>query len=278
MRRLSLIAGVIVVLLAVSVTQSLAVEPFDNCVGDYLGTHDGTLFATGESLAGTVTGVLSDQGGGNIIFPVLDEANVITGSGASFQAQTTGQMSFTGISFFPTGSFDFDTCTASGTWSAGGAFNPTANGTWSISLVEVPEEEELVEEEPDICVAAAANPVLWIVTDGTFGTDSNWDTEDGPGISDTAVFSQNEAYTVQFSDSAITDALQIGPQDMVTFNLGGFTYTLTELSGCESSLQVGGDSGTELARLNIQNGELRAEKADIAPSGASWHGGHLKWR
>lgn len=94
-----------------------------------------------------------------------------------------------------------------------------------------------------------ADDVYWnSPSGGTFQHDINWVGGGMPGPEDQARFDLfTNGYTVDFNADAATDALSID-DDIVTFDLGGFTYTLADY------IITGSPNGT--SNLTIQNGSI----------------------
>lgn len=107
---------------------------------------------------------------------------------------------------------------------------------------------------------------------GSFQTSGNWynpEAEEGdppevPGFDDIAKFNLDNTYTVTFSGSPINTRLFV--EDQVTFNLGGFAYSLTQASGAPAI--VVGDTSTN-ALLTLPSRILSGTKAVIGGDGNS---------
>lgn len=127
-----------------------------------------------------------------------------------------------------------------------------------------------------------ADDAVWLSpSGGVFGNQLNWSTGVTPGPDDTVYFDLANLYTVTFTADA-TNSFAYVLNDRVTFDLGGFTYTLDDSTGTE--LIVGGDPATGLAaRLTVINGTLESPGVQLAPdpgmvaavevagAGATWH-------
>lgn len=89
---------------------------------------------------------------------------------------------------------------------------------------------------------------------GTFSTNANWDTV-APGVGDIANFTLNTTYTVTFTAGPTNTDLDV-ENGTVTFDLNGFTYTLTSASAADIG-NVAGQTG----RLTITDGTLAVDTA-----------------
>src|SRR5262245_57086973 len=76
----------------------------------------------------------------------------------------------------------------------------------------------------------------WVnTTGGTFSTTTNWQNGLVPGVNDVAIFDRSRGtsqttYTVSFSASVQNEAISV-TNDLVTFSLGGRSYTTTQFTG-----------------------------------------------
>ncbi|MEE8458732.1 MAG: hypothetical protein V3S08_02600 [Phycisphaerales bacterium] len=109
-----------------------------------------------------------------------------------------------------------------------------------------------------------AGDAMWLnPVGGLFSDQLNWSTGVTPGPDDTVYFDLGNLYTVTFTADA-TNSFAYVLNDRITFDLGGFTYTLDDSSGTE--LIVGGDPTTGLAaRLTVINGMLESPGVLLAP-------------
>ncbi len=97
-----------------------------------------------------------------------------------------------------------------------------------------------------------ADSIFWNNADGgAFNVGSNWQGGGIPGPLDVAVFNLASAsgYAVLFDGDVLNDGLRV-PRDIVSFHLGGFTYTLT------STLTVGDQS---TGALEVRGGTLATD-------------------
>ena len=116
-----------------------------------------------------------------------------------------------------------------------------------------------------LAVALALAPSLTHAADrfwidglgGPFATTTNWSATDGgaggasvPGVADIANFTLNNTYTVNFA-SAVTNTDLDVENGNITFDLGGFTYSLTSGNG----ISIGNVAG-QTGRLTVREGVL----------------------
>lgn len=108
-----------------------------------------------------------------------------------------------------------------------------------------------------------ADDAVWLNPGGGLFSDQlNWSTGAAPGAGDVVHFGLAGLYTVTFSADVTNSGASV-LNDRVTFDLGGFTYTL---DGFAPELVVGGDPATGLAaRLTVINGTLLTRQAELAP-------------
>lgn len=101
----------------------------------------------------------------------------------------------------------------------------------------------------------------WIASaGGAFDNPDNWDGP-VPNANITAIFDLENTYTVTFDASAFSDRVLIGNGD-VTYNLGGFSYSLINPITTTPSIVVG-DLAKSFAQLTITNGTLFAKFTNI---------------
>jgi len=102
-----------------------------------------------------------------------------------------------------------------------------------------------------------AIPVDWINnTGGTFNDPTNWSSDPLlPGVGDFAVFDLGSVYNVNFIAAPSNNLKLLIRNDNVSFDLGGYTYTLTSTVFPQASLTVGELNG-DIGQLTIMNGTI----------------------
>ncbi len=117
-------------------------------------------------------------------------------------------------------------------------------------------------------IRCAAQDINWInPSGGLFGNALNWDPQLIPGVSNNAIFNLNLPYVVQFDQNHTNDRLFV-QAGVVTFNLNGHTYTVTNSSSGVPSVVVGHLSGN-VAELRLRNGILNSYSAALGLNAGS---------
>ena len=118
-----------------------------------------------------------------------------------------------------------------------------------------------------ICGHVHAADISWNdITGGLFSDTANWNPVQVPISGDNAIFDLSTAgYTVTFDDNETSTRLILNT-DVVTFDLGGFTYTLDGADSVNRGITIGDVAGgsnriVDVGRngggvLNIENGAL----------------------
>ncbi|HMO93905.1 MAG TPA: PEP-CTERM sorting domain-containing protein [Pirellulaceae bacterium] len=110
--------------------------------------------------------------------------------------------------------------------------------------------------------SARADDRFWnSAAGGQFGNAALWNPTQVPGINDVAIFALSNTYTVGFGFSPVNQRLLVR-SGIVTFDLGGQAYTLTQIGGFDPSIVIGQNSGN-VADLRILNGTLTGQTAMI---------------
>ncbi len=93
-------------------------------------------------------------------------------------------------------------------------------------------------------LSSLAASVYWSDnTGGTFNDVSNWSGGILPGTSDFAIFDLGSTYNVNFVAFPSNNQKLLIRNDNVSFDLGGYTYTLTAADYPQASLTVGEVTG-----------------------------------
>jgi T5SS/PEP-CTERM-associated repeat protein len=125
----------------------------------------------------------------------------------------------------------------------------------------------LVSGAPDRCQPDEEDIIFWDVTDGSFNNASNWDPEQVPGSSDTAVFTRDGSENI----AAITTAASLRASvenGVMTFFEGSYTLGGTNLNGAKRSLVVANSAG-QMTRLELDEHALRAVHAAVGNASGS---------
>ena len=112
-----------------------------------------------------------------------------------------------------------------------------------------------------LCVGAVASvsfgQIVWDgASGGLFGDDGNWVGGVAPGVGDSVLINQGGAYTINFDADVETSLLSMNGED-VTFDLGGFTYTLNSAYP-DNSPTIGNTSSP--SSLTLLNGTFAAQR------------------
>jgi T5SS/PEP-CTERM-associated repeat protein len=115
---------------------------------------------------------------------------------------------------------------------------------------------------PECTTASWNNPA-----GGSYSSAENWLDLETPAPESANTFGQlgTSIFTVNYSQNATAAALRHTGGDVVTLDLGGFSYTLTEAGNCGDSFIVGDDFNSE---LTITNGKVDAQTSTIADEAA----------
>jgi T5SS/PEP-CTERM-associated repeat protein len=111
------------------------------------------------------------------------------------------------------------------------------------------------------CLTAAslsshAVPTYWADdTGGTFNDPTNWTGGILPGVGDEAVFELGSTYSINFSATPSNNQKLLIRNDDVSFDLGGYSYTLTSGAFPQASLIVGELNG-DIGQLTVTNGTV----------------------
>ena len=115
-----------------------------------------------------------------------------------------------------------------------------------------------------LCMSSAvsADDVYWDDDGGGLFSDSaNWYPVQVPGVNDVAIFELDAwtPYVVDFTGS-VTNKQMIVRNDMVEFDLGGYTYTLT----IDGNSLIMGENGGDYGSLLLSNGTINTHQIDLA--------------
>jgi T5SS/PEP-CTERM-associated repeat protein len=245
------------------------------CVGDYAGDFEGDLIADGSgSLIELPTGFFFAVGFSNVSRGAEnDNGTTINSGGSSFSINSDGTLipRFPGGIVILAGQFFPDECLAVGTYSL---FNPRRSGTWSVSLTgpsdeQDPDNDEEDQEEEALCEFPLNSP--WLnAGGGDFFDPENWAIETVPSSPFAVLFDDGvvDGGIISMTEDHTSEALFV-EDDLVEFEFGT-TYTLTEDSGCVSSVEIetleGPDPDVPNSQLTVRGGTINAQSVLVGGS------------